>query len=156
MVNAGNDEEHDFCCDISVDGTRVATTSPDKRVLVWKIQTPYILASTHNCLNQRQSQVKYTEPKKGSKTNQHTKKNVKEREEGHPKEAKISLHQDDSIMEIASQSVPLEGVIDHIICQLDTITSTMIKLEKRLSIQEENISALQSQINRDKTVSKFL
>ena len=43
-----------------------------------------------------------------------------------------------------SISKSLAGIIDHIIGQLDTVTSTMIKIEKRLAIQEEYMAALKS------------
>jgi WD40 repeat protein len=158
MRRNSKDEEFSFCCDISVDGARIATSWPDKRVLVWKRnfelpKTPHTIALIHDCHNQRQSQVKYKEPIEATQAHKHA-RNVEERENSYQKATKISQQPIDREKKIASQSMPLEGIIDHIVCQLDTITSTMIKLEKRLAIQEDNISALQTQINREKKVPR--
>jgi centriolar protein POC1 len=133
-----------LCCDFSSDGSRVLTGGLDTRVLVWKFdkQDPYTCMKTiHSCVKSTIAgsiETDYT-----SNCEEHESKgNVEATTVMNPSnEDKNPLRFSDEV----PLSEPLKNLIDHVICQLDTMTSTMICLEKRLQVQENELATLKSE-----------
>ena len=151
-----------YCCDFSYDGSRFVTGGPDKIVATWKIDLQHNLPNSpqhitvpvNNNKHQNNCFLKKEQAEHDVQSNIHfenvnietdlsANNDKKQNNTGNPKQSDTKQ---DNCMNELELSKPLSRIIDHIIGQLDTITSSMITIEKRLSIQEDSLSKLKTKV----------
>ena len=151
--NAKDNGNGEYCCSVSTDGSRFVTAGLDKRIVVWKASFDRLLSKTSNDnistitqdtnLDRQFKNVHLQTESADMESKLHSNNKVNQASSSNEPCTKRTNENNNEFYEVIG--APLTGVIDHIIRQLDTITNTMIAIEKRLTIQEEKISCLQRQ-----------
>mmetsp|Transcript_24611 Transcript_24611/g.30947 ORF Transcript_24611/g.30947 Transcript_24611/m.30947 type:complete len:491 (+) Transcript_24611:238-1710(+) len=162
-----------YCCAFSSEGSKLVTGG-DKQVLVWRgdfegFEGIYCSSTKSGSSSGASKQAEKPDKRtiksecdvKNNKPKSRTEKNtgntntavsenecriedIAGRNNCCQNEEKPNLPPD----ELNSIPEPLSRIMDHIIGQLDFLTSTMVAIEKRLSIQEKALAALQNVKNK--------
>ncbi len=146
-----------YCCNFSSDGSKLVTGG-DKTILVWKANFEGSCYTSDINTNkqvekgcQRTTKVECDvksrlESNKGKTTiapkRQCIVKGITVENDEHKSNRISDEYNDTKIREV------LSGIIGHIVKQLDSITSTVVAIEKRLSVQEEALATLQNVKNK--------